>query len=231
MLATRPITLCSVLVLVGVALTACHTTSRAGTAADGGLNPIDEQSTQGEAAWLEAVHGLNFDTGLVVVEEPPAVGDPALARRLMDKGDAELQANHRTWAVKAFAAAVRAAPQLHEPYFVLGRAMLLKGGPKLAIPCFRTVIDMAPEHIGARVALANALAWETRREEAIAEMQAVLELDPGHGPAHERLAVWYYYVGNNAMAWQHVHAARQMDQPLAPQFIKLLESRMAEPRG
>lgn len=197
--------------------------------ADTGPSPVNQRTRLAQEAWAEAVRGLSFETGLVVVDQPPPRSDVAAARRLLEQGDVEKAANRRTQAVAACAAAVRAAPDLPEAHFALGEAMIMKGKTDLAIACYRTIIDLRPENIEARVELANALAREMRLEEAIAEMEAVLALDPDHGPAHERLAIWHYYGENYAAAWEHVRAARAAGLEMPPQFITLLSARMPEP--
>jgi tetratricopeptide (TPR) repeat protein len=199
--------------------------------ADTGPSPVNERTRRAQAAWAEAIRGLSFETGLVVVDQPPARSDVTAARRLLEQGDIEKAANRRTPAVAACAAAVRAAPDLPEAHFALGDAMTMKGKTDLAAACFRTVIDLQPENIEARVKLAGALAREMRHDEAIAEMEAVLALDPEHGPAHERLAIWHYYGEDYAAAWAHVRAARAAGQEMPPQFITLLSGKMPEPTG
>jgi len=196
-----------------------------------GPSPVNERSRRSQAAWAAAIEGLSFETGLVVVQQPPTTSDMAAARRLMEQGDAEQEINLRTRAVAAYAAAVRAAPDLPEAYAALGEAMIAKGKTDLAIACYRTVIDLRPENIEARVELANALAREMRYEEATTEMEAALVLDPDHGPAHERLAIWSYYDEDYATAWAHVRAARAAGHEMPPQFITLLSGKMPEPAG
>jgi tetratricopeptide (TPR) repeat protein len=225
--------------LLIVMLTSCQTTPPAegSLAADRsatdeteiGISPVNERSRRSQAAWAAAIEGLNFETGRVVVEQPPAAGDVAEARRFLEQGEQEYAANRRTETVAACAAAVRAAPDLPEAYAALGQAMIAKGKTDLAIACYRTVIDLQPENIEARVELANALAREMRYEEATTEMEAVLGLDPAHGPAHERLAIWSYYDEDYATAWAHVRAARAAGHEMPPQFITLLSRKMAEP--
>ncbi|MFQ5501673.1 MAG: tetratricopeptide repeat protein [Phycisphaerae bacterium] len=193
------------------------------------ISPMNERDLQRQAAWTEAIRGLGFDTGRVVVKSPPQTSDPELAARKMAEGDAARETNHKTRAVKAYAAAVRAAPDQIEPYLALGHAMNFKGKTQLAEACFRTAVDMDPNHVEAREWLARTLDIGDRRAEAIAEMEAALEVDPNHAPAHERLAIWRYYTGDPASAWSHVHASRRLGQTLPPQFIRLLTDKMPDP--
>jgi tetratricopeptide (TPR) repeat protein len=203
--------------------------SSASAQAGAGPSPVNERSARERAEWEAAIAGLSFDTGRVVVDAPPARSNEARATRLLEEGDAELASNHRTKAVAAYAAAVRAAPDLPHAYVVLGEAMITKGKTELAIACYRTTLDLQPQDFETRVALAETLAREMRHEEAIAEMDAVIAAVPGHGRAHERLAIWHYYDGDYAAAWRHVRAARAAGHEMPPQFITLLSGKMAEP--
>ena len=57
-------------------------------------------------------------------------------------------------------------------------------------------------------------------------MRQVVQLQPDHALAHERLAIWNYYSGQADAAWQHVRAAQALDHALPPQFMALMEMRM-----
>jgi hypothetical protein len=60
-------------------------------------------------------------------------------------------------------------------------------------------------------------------------MLTLVERAPDHSAAHERLAIWYYYADQAALAWQHVHSAEALGHAMPPQFIALLKSRAPEP--
>ncbi|UCD73800.1 MAG: tetratricopeptide repeat protein, partial [Phycisphaerales bacterium] len=95
--------------------------------------------------------------------------------------------------------------------------------------CFRTVTRMQPENIDGHSELAMALSSLGRLEEAIAAMGSVLRLDPNHGFAHERLAIWHFALDEYVAAWEHVHAARAVGHEMPGNFIPLLREKMAEP--
>ncbi len=216
---------------LGLSLAGCESTPTMDASPDSGVSPVSQRDAQRKAAWAEAVKDLSFDAGVVEVANAPARSDMTLARRMMREGETELEFNRKLPAVKAFGDAVRAAPEMPDAYMGLGRAMTLMGKTDQVIACYRTVIQMQPENIAARADLANALARATRQDEAIAEMDAVLELDPDYAPAHERLAIWHYYAGDYSTSWDHVHAARSVGHTMPPQFINLLQGKMAEPGG
>jgi len=68
-----------------------------------------------------------------------------------------------------------------------------------------------------------------QREQALAELQRALELEPAHAQARERLALQLYYTGRPAEAWTQVHAAEALGQAVPPQFRALLARAYPEP--
>ncbi len=62
-------------------------------------------------------------------------------------------------------------------------------------------------------------------DDAIAQMQRAVELDTGYAAAHERLAIWHYYLGDTGASWQHVQAARDLGREPPGQFIVRLEAK------
>jgi tetratricopeptide (TPR) repeat protein len=69
----------------------------------------------------------------------------------------------------------------------------------------------------------------TRHDEAIEEMNALLAIDDDFAIAHERLAIWHYYLGNYDDAWRHVQRARELGHELPAQFLPLLRSMAVDP--
>ena len=68
-----------------LACQACQTTQETEPEAAAGARPVDSRTALKEARYREAVQGLDFDSGLVIVVE--ATGDdPALAREYRDQG-------------------------------------------------------------------------------------------------------------------------------------------------
>ncbi|MHC4082509.1 MAG: tetratricopeptide repeat protein [Planctomycetota bacterium] len=214
---------------VTLASQACQTSQETSPEAAGAMPVVDSRTALKEARFQEAVKGLDFDSGLVVVVE--ATGDdPQLALEYHEQGLERLESNRLTGALTMLARAVRTDPQYARGYASLGRALQAKGKGQYALAAFRTALMLDPDNVSARYELALALARLDRRDEAIAEMLRVLQLDPQHAPAHERLAIWYYYGGDVDSSWQHVHAARDLGREPPPQFIALLETQSPEPR-
>lgn len=216
-------------VLLGLTLTACETTPSGQAQPAAGPSPVNQRELDRQAAWTEAIAGLDFSTGLVVVENPPAAVNSARASEMMTQGDEAMNSNHRVQAVKAYADAVRADPGMPEAYYGLGQAMIGRGKIDLAIACFRTVTEMQPRNTDALFELAMALSRDSRDREAMATLNKLIELDPNNGRAHERLAIWNFAINEYEAAWKHVHSAQAAGYGVPPQFIERLGEMMADP--
>jgi Tfp pilus assembly protein PilF len=193
---------------------------------DEGLRPpVDAKTALGRSQWAEAVRGLDFSTGMVVVTEADRRPDSRAAAAHMETGREMIRTNRKTPAVKAFADALRSDPSSVEAYLGLGEAMILKGREVYAAACYRTVIALEPERVEAHVALGHALAMAGEHAAAIESMNTALELDSSLGEAHERLAVWHYYSQSYDAARWHADEAARLGSPCPPQFIELLNTR------
>ena len=220
------LTACLALAVVGQGCQSTPTT----TEADEGAMPRDPRAPLNEmkeARFLAAIEGLDFETGLVVVTDPPARPDRELALKFHADGLEKLQANRRTGALADFTMAVRSDPGFAVGYNSLGRALRAKGKDEHALAAYRTAVTLDPELADALYNVATTLARLDRQPEAIEQMHAVLILDPGRAKAHERLAIWYYYAGDANTAWHHVDAARDLGHEPPGQFLALLEARTA----
>jgi len=214
---------------VTIASQACQTSQESSPAEAGAMPVVDSRTALKEARFKEAVKGLDFDSGLVVVVE--ATGeDPGLAAEYLTEGLERLESNRLTGALTMLAKAVRTDPQYAAGYVGLGRGLTAKGKVEYAVAAFRTALMLQPDDVIAQYELASAFGRLNRRDEAVTEMLRVVELDPNHAKAHERLAIWYYYGGDAVVAWQHVEAARDLGREPPPQFIALLEAQVPEPR-
>ena len=141
-----------------------------------------------------------------------------------------LELNRRTEAIKAYADAIRNAPDLAELYHGLGLALLSDAKDVHALAAFRSAVEIDPTFVEARVSLALTLAMSNEQDSAIQQMQRVVQLDPDHGLAHERLAIWHYYAQDYAKAWQETHSAQDLGHAMPPQFLALLEAQAPEPK-
>ena len=215
-------------VAVAAVTPACQTPPVTPAASSGEAMPQDVRSRIKEARFQAAIKGLDFEGNLVVVVEPLG-GDRDLARQHQAAGLEALQGNRLTGAITELAQAVRTAPQDAALHNSLGVALLAKGKSRYAATAFRTAVSLDPGLVEAQYNLADTLWRLGRATEAIEQMLTVLKLDPRHAVAHERLAIWHYYAGDGAAAWEHVRFARELGRQPPPQFLTLLESRMPQP--
>jgi len=192
-------------------------------------SPMNERDRERMAAWAEALQGLSFDSGVLQLKEPPAQSDLAAAAQLIKQGDAEREINHRIPAVKAYANAVRVAPDMPNAYLGLGRALVAAGKLDEALATFRALVRLDPRNAQGRTEFAMALSMRKQMSEAVAEMNRVLEIDPSNAFAHERLAIWAYYQGDYSAAWEYVRGARKLGHDMPPQFMELLAKQMPDP--
>ena len=78
--------------------------------------------------------------------------------------------------------------------------------------------------------LGVALAQQGESGKAIPHHLRALELNPKLAQAHVNLAADLAHIGKYRDAWAHVHTAQDLDHPVHPEFLKLLESRLPDPR-
>lgn len=211
-----------------VAPAAVHTAATSEEPIAGTAAPVSERDLQEQREFAEAIEGLRFENGTITVEERLA-GSDADARAHYDEGRTLKESNRRTAAIKAFAHAVRTAPTIPALYVALGDAFITKGKTEYAADAYRTAATLDPSDTEALSQLALTLARDSRADEAIATMQSVLAIDPDNGFAHERLAIWHYYAGDDDAAWRHVEGARRAGHPVPEQFLALLEQRTPAP--
>ncbi|MEE9130221.1 MAG: tetratricopeptide repeat protein [Phycisphaerales bacterium] len=191
--------------------------------------PVSSRDRREQEKFQEAIRGLNFSAGLVEVEAF-TVRNAERALQRATQGAELLEVNRRTEAIKAYADAVRNAPDLAELYHGLGDALISDAKDVYALAAFRSAVEIDPDFVEARFSLAITLSMINELDSAIEHMQRVVQLDPEHGLAHERLAVWHYYAQDYAKAWQETHSAQDLGHAMPPQFLALLEAHAPEPK-
>ena len=168
-------------------------------AAEGGdLSPPTDGKSFKAQRMANAIRGLAYDTGRVVVD--PNNSDPlpeaeafATADEAYRRGLHYLfEKNDRVAAIGALTRSVIMAPDNPEHLSVLGQALLRKGKRDEAVAAFRTALDLVPDHFETSRQLAFAMQMGGDYAAARDAWLRVLELDPGHGEAHGRLAVLHY---------------------------------------
>ncbi len=188
-------------------------------------NPRQIFEDMKSARFREATVGLEFQADVVIVTEPIARRTPDQAIALVAEGNEKLDTNRRTGALNAYARAVRTDPGYALAYNGLGRALVTKGKVEYALAAYLTAARLDATLVDAPFGAAMTLARLGRLDEAIDQMQLAVELDPANTDAHQRLAIWYYYLDDTETAWQHVRVSRDLGQEPPGQFIALLEAK------
>jgi tetratricopeptide (TPR) repeat protein len=222
------------LVLLGaLSLTACHDSSSTVAPDEPGVaGPMNDKDRMEAERWARATRGLDFEAaGGRVAVEPIFPRDEAAAERHLASADQLFAANRTMDAMEQYGLAARQDPDLADAYVGLGATLRVKGKLDRARAAFRTALDHDDRNLEARYQLAMAL-WEpATQQEAITEMNAVLAIDDGFAKAHERLAMWNYYVGDYETAWRQVHRVEELGQQMPPQFMALLKGQMTDPEA
>ena len=220
-------------------LLGCRSDQPAGTLSDRGHAPgagLAPPSDYRKELLRQAMRGLRYESGRVEIDEAVADtivhrGTRAEAMAEYERGEAFLQQNQRIQAIGAFTRAVLIDPDEALLYEGLGTALLTKQKTHEALAAYRTALDRDPLLTTARLHLADALQRLGQHAEAANELREVIRREPDNGPARSRLAIVLYYVGDDTGAWEQVHAAEALGQPVPPQFRALLAQRAPEPAG
>ena len=193
-----------------------------------GIKPPPSPENVKEARFNQAIEGLNFETGFVVVDPISQRPNWRLASKHHAEGVEAYNQNRIIEAITLHNKAVRTDPNLSVAYNSLGRALLGEGEGKLAAAAFRTALALDEQYTEARFNLSYAVAGLGNQAEAIELMNGVVRAQPDNVEAHERLAIWHYYVGEYQTAWSHVHRAQELGHPMPPQFMSLLQLQSPE---
>jgi Flp pilus assembly protein TadD len=193
-----------------------------------GIKPPPSPGDIKEARFLQAIEGLSFETGFVVVDPIGRRPNTRLASKHHAEGVAAYNQNRIIDAITLQNKAVRTDPTWGIAYNGLGRALLGEGEGELAAAAFRTALALDERYTEARFNLSYAVAGLGNQEEAIELMNGVVQAQPDNVEAHERLAIWNYYIGEYETAWSHVHRAQNLGHAMPPQFIVLLQKQAPE---
>ena len=123
------------------------------------------------------------------------------------------------------------ARMLAKRHFRLGLELAKEGKwGGAAVEYFRAIGEddtLAEAHTNLGVALAH----QGRTTQAIPHHLRAIELNPSLAQAHVNLAVDLAHIGRYRDAWAHVHSAKSLNHPVNPEFLKLLASRLPDPRS
>ncbi len=176
----------------------------------------------------QAMRGLTYDTGRVVVDEDyarqlPDYGDIDAAWAAYEEGWVQLlEKNMRIDALGAFTRAILIKSDLSEFYVGLGQTLTWKFKFAEAEAALRTGLDLDPDSVDLWSRLADVLQRTGRLEEAIAAYRQVLDHDANHPEAHGRLASLLYYTNDLGGARHHVDAAQAAGYPVPKTLPKLI---------
>lgn len=119
---------------------------------------------------------------------------------------------------------------LAKRYFRLGVELAKEGKwGGAAVEYFRAIGEddtLAEAHTNLGVALAQ----QGKTERGIPHHVRAIELNPKLAQAHVNLAVDLAHIGRYSDAWASVHAAQDLGHTVHPEFLKLLASRLLDPR-
>ncbi|MCH7847042.1 MAG: hypothetical protein IIB53_01645 [Planctomycetes bacterium] len=193
-----------------------------------GIKPPPSPENIKEERFHQAIEGLNFETGFVVVDPIGRRPNTRLASKHHAEGVEAYNQNRIIDAITSQNKAVRTDPNWPVAYNSLGRALLGEGEGELATAAFRTALALDEQYTEARFNLSYAVAGLGDQEEAIELMNGVVQAQPDNVQAHERLAIWHYYLGEYETAWSHVHRAQNLGHAMPPQFMVLLQKQSPE---
>ena len=188
-----------------------------------GIKPPPSPENVKEARFHQAIEGLSFETGIVVVDPIGRRPNTRLASKYHAQGVEAFNQNRIIDAITLQKKAVRTDPNLAVAYNRLGQALLGEGEGEFAAAAFRTALALDERYTEARFNLSYAVAGLGDQAEAIELMNGVVQAQPNNVEAHERLAIWNYYLGEYETAWSHVHHAQNLGHAMPPQFIVLLQ--------
>lgn len=204
-------------------------------AESGELSPPSAGKSFKEKRMADALRGLAYDSGRVVVDL--ATADPLPdAEVFASVGDAHqrglyylFEKNDRVAAIGALTRSVIMTPDNPDYLTSLGQALLRKGKRNEAVAAFNTALDLAPRHFEAQKQLAWAMQMGGDYEAARQAWLLVIDLDAGDGEAHGRLAIVEYYRQDYESAWASVREAEDLGYQLPAHFLPLLKEKMPEP--
>lgn len=204
----------------------------ASSAPAGGVSPVvqDDPRTPEDYRKMRlrlAMAGLRYEGERVLIDEAALAGrgergDAAAAARLVIEAQSAIEVNDAIAAIDAATRAVFADEDSPEALLTLARALVMKRKEAEALAASASAVRADGSSTEARFFLADLRNRVGDLEGAMAEARALLEIDPDHGRAHAKLAVWSYYAGELDLAREHADRAAGAGHPVPPQLLDLL---------
>lgn len=199
-------------------------------AADSGAISASPASTSyRNQQYINAIQGLSFTEDGLIDVEPLEDYDISFALQRQEDAYNLSQAGYALDAIKAWCDAIKAAPDIAEPYNSLGLALRLQNKPYEAVAAFNSALVYDPQFTDAQYNLAITLWMMGERADATQQMLQVVNQQSDHALAYEKLAIWHYYAADDEAAWDFVQAALELDHEMPPQFMALLSKRTPKP--
>ena len=129
--------------------------------------------------------------------------------------------------LKHLQVAMKADPSYEEPFFFYGNLLVDQDKNTEAIPYLRKAIEDRNDYVPARVVLARALMNLGKWDEAIAELNETIRLDPKHPQPHLLLSQIYFRRGDEARAKSEKQVSLRLRRE-NPAILEALQSRPFE---
>ena len=229
---------------LGLVAAACSKAPQARSTTDEG---IGRSEAEGESPGLEPVSdwrserkrvamlGLSYETGRAVpvpdeVRQVLSGLSAADVERLVAEGRTAFEENRALDAIALFTRAALLDPDAPARYLDLGAALLAFKLEQQATAAYETGRELAPDD-AELVFRVGDMAWRrAETDRAVALFERAVELDPNHGPAWGRLARIRYFEQQDDLAWQAIHRARELGEPMPVQLIAELATRTPDPK-
>ena len=144
-----------------------------------------------------------------------------LGWRYFQKGDLDT-------ALKRFNQSLILDPDFAPGYFGIAYVYSVRNNFTLAVENYKKSIEKDPTHSDSYSNLGLALLYSERSEEAFPMLKKAIELDRNNGDAQVNIALYYYWGGDYASAWDHIHVAQKNGAKVKSEFLRDLQAKMPE---
>ncbi len=204
-----------------VARTLAKSSGSAGPEIDNPKEKLDEER------YAQAVRGLSFKNGMVVVAMSNQVFNRRDAVRATAIADQDLQKNN-TWfqAAGLFRDAILLDPSYAPPYEGLSRSLMLEGKIEPCEAALRTAVKLDPNFDTARFELGTVLQMKGDDLGCMETWKDLAKRNPDYPEIMSRLAIMSYYAHDYVTAENYLAEADKRHQDVPSQFRPLLKEAM-----
>ncbi len=198
----------------------------------GGLSPVLNGKNERKRL---AMLGLDYGSGRAV--RVPAEAEallfglsPSNLQALAAEGQAALDENRALAAIPAFTKVVLLEPNMAEHYLPLGFALRAFKLESQAIAAWETGHELDPTHPDLAFRVADMAHRYGDSARAITLYNQTVKTHPGHGPTWGRLARLRYFEESDDAAWDAIHRAEELGEPIPLVMRSSLAARSPEPK-